>query len=447
MSKKSLSIFLAGVCVFALPLSGGSAHAETLPEAVRSAVTANPTVDQAMASQSAAREEVNKTWSNYFPTVSVSTSAGRVYGDNATSRGLSVTRGAGYSGMWEGSLTVSQMIFDGLKTPRQVGAGEAREQAAEAMLAATREALALQTALAYLNVLRARDSLRVYEDYKGQLADYADKIRKMVGEGIADQSELQQAEVIMLELENLIAGFKGQELAAGAEYMRLTGHLADKSMAKPAGIAADSVPPTIEEAVNLAFHKHPQMMMTDHQIRASGLTAEVEESSLYPNVTGELSSYRKDVDDLIGGEVEDDRAVVRATWELSTGGAEFASIRKARHDLAQAKAKKGEVLRSLDSGIRTAYANLSTSAEQQSLLTRKLEANINLLAAYRSQFEAGKVRILQLLQSENQTMNTRVDLLNAEYRYLAAQYSILGSIGMLQENLMRQPMQTTANVQ
>jgi len=442
--SKPFNILLATVCCLSSVLFGNAARSETLPEAVQSAINGNPTLDQAVAAQKAAREAVVQERSNYFPKLSASTSAGRVYGDNATSRGLSVTRGAGYSGMWEGSLTVSQMLFDGLKTPRLVGAEKEKERVAEATLEATREALALQTALAYMNVLRARESLKIYEDYKGQLAFYTDKIRKMVGEGIADDSELQQAEVVMLELDNLITGFKGQELSANAEFTRLTGHMADEAMVRPTDITAQ-LPATADNAIAMATRKHPQMEMAEHEIQAAGMTADARESALFPNVTGELSTYRKDVKDLIGGEVDDDRAIVRATWEFSTGGAELAAIRKAKQEKAQSEAKKGEVLRALESGVRTAYANLSTSAEQRDILTRKLDATSKLLSAYRSQFEAGKVRILQLLQSENQTMNSRVDLLNAEYRNLAAQYSVLGSIGALQESLLAPVMAQTNN--
>ncbi len=421
-------------------------HAETMAEAIQSAIAQHPTIEEAVAAQKAAHEDVVTERSNYFPVLSASTAAGRVYGDNATSRGLSVTRGSGYSNLWEGSLAINQMIFDGLKTPRMVGASKAREEAATATIAQAQNALALQTSLAYLNTLRSRESLKMLSDYQGTLVEYKDKIGKMVADGGADDAELQQAEVITLQLKNLMANFAGQVKTADAEYFQLTGHLPDTSLTRPT--AFPLLPESPEAALAEARQNHPLLKSADKQIEAADLTVDAQRSALYPEITGELSTYRKDVRDIIGGEVEDDRALIRASWDFSTGGAELASIRKAEQESAQSNARRKDALRSLESTIRTAYANLSTAVDQQAILKERMTAEEKLLGTYKTQFEGGKVRILQLLQSENQQLNARLDLLNAEYRYLAALYSVLGSTGHLQDRLAAAPVKTAAaNVQ
>lgn len=412
----------------------GAASAETLPQAVGSALNTHPTLEQAIAVQQGAHEGVTEEKSAYYPKLSATTAVGRVYGDNATSRGLSVTRGAGYSWLWEGSLGVNQMIFDGFKTERLVGAAKAREEGAAASLQDVRETLALQTSLSYLNVLRARDSLSSVQGYLTILDDYRNRISSMVDEGAADDAELQQANEIRLEVENLIASFSGQLRIAEAEYARLTGHLPDDKLAKPLDISS-TLPATAGDAVSLAWTMHPQVERSNQEIIASGFSADAEKSALYPTVTGELSAYAKDVDDLIGGEVKDNRALVRASWEFSTGGAEFARVRKAKQEYVSSKAKKTDVLRGIEATIRTAYADLTSNADQKRILTERLSANEKLKQTYNVQFEGAKVRILQLLQVENQVLNAKLDLMNADYRHLAAQYSVLGSMGQLQSQL------------
>ena len=425
----SLRLFTA----LALVLPSYAAQAETVNQAVAAALQQHPTLEQAVAVQRAAHEGVTEERSNYFPKLSASTAAGRVYGDNATSRGLSVTRGAGYSNMWEGSLGVNQMIFDGFRTTHLVGSAKAKEGAAAAALIEARETLALQTTLAYLNVLRNRESLSTIQGYLGTLDDYRNRIAVMVKEGAADDAELQQAEEIRLELQNLIASFKGQALIADAEFAKLTGHLPDEKLARPADL---TLPATYEEAISAVWTTHPQVQQSNQTIIAKGFEADATKAALYPTVTGELSAYAKDVDDLIGGEVEDNRALVRATWEMSTGGAELARVRKAKHEYAETKARKKEILRNIEAAIRTAYADLSSSAAQKNILTERLAADQQLLKTYNAQFEGAKVRILQLLQSENQLLSAKLDLMNADYRNLAAQYSVLGSMGRLQGELL-----------
>lgn len=432
--SRFLQFLVGSCCLFPVLFAAGSVRAETLPEALSSVLLQNPTLEQAMAAQKMAHEDLRIERSNYFPTLSASTAAGRVYGNNSTSRGLSVTRGDGYSNMWEGSLTINQMIFDGLKTPRLVGAAKAREAASEQALKDAQESLVLQAALAYLNVLRTRESLSVLNSYSATLSGYESKIQKMVTDGAADQAELEQARSLGLELRSLLAGFQGQARSADAEFARLTGHIPEAAMSRPDSVRPD-LPISVEEALSFASKAHPQIRMAEREIYAANLTTSAQTSALFPTVTGELSAYNKDLDDVIGGEVEDNRALVRLNWALSAGGAEFAKIGKAKEDEAKSKAHKDEISRRVEATIRTAYADLEATSQQKDISLQKLTSNQELLGAYHAQFEGGKVRILQLLQAENQVLNARLEALNAEYRALAAEYSVLGSVGQIQNKL------------
>lgn len=418
---------LASVAFLAYP---GFARAETLPQAVAQALQTHPTLAQALAAQEAAREDVRIERSNYFPVISANTAVGRVYGDNATSRGLSVTRGAGYSNMWEGAITVNQMLFDSLKTPRLVAAAKARTQASTEGLAEVQNTLALQTALAYLNVLRSRESVALLDKHRGTLAEYEARIAKMVTEGAADDAELQQARNLGLDLQTLRTEFAGQVAIAEAEYSRLTGSKPDLALTMPSALTG-VIPDTTAAALEAARAAHPQLHRAAYEVVAAEKSRAAQQSMLYPTIGAELSAYAKDVDDLIGGEVEDNRALLRANWALSTGGAEFAKIDKATAEWKQAKARQDDVARTLQAAIETAYADQATAQKLQTLAKEKLQADEALLKAYNNQFEGGKVRILQLLQTENQLLSTRLELLNAQYKSLAAQYSALGSMGSL----------------
>lgn len=425
-----------------LPAFAAPAHAESIEQAVGGALQKHPTLEQAYAAQRAAHEGVREERSSYFPKVSAMTAVGRVYGDNSTSRGLSVTRGAGYSNMWEGSLGINQMIFDGFRTPNMVGAAKAREGVATATLEDVRETLALQTALAYINVMRSRDSLTQLQNYLGTLDEYSSRIRAMVGEGAADEAELQQAEAIRFEVQNLIASFQGQAQSAYAQYAKLTGNLPAEALSRPSDL---NLPQTAGDAISQVWRSHPKVQTSNQEIIAAGFDADGERAAYYPKLTGELSAYAKDIDDIIGGEVEDNRAVLRANWEFSTGGAEIARMKRAKEVYAQSKARKDETLRDLEATVRLAYADLDSSAEQKRILSERLSANEKLMQTYHVQFEGAKVRILQLLQGENTILNSRLDLINADYRALAAQYSVAGSMGTLRQALKSGVVTTAAS--
>ena len=87
------TILLASCAVFLMP---SHSSAESLSEAVSRTLQQHPQVDGATAALRAAQQAEKEQFSAYFPTINATAQAGRIYGDNATSRGLSVTRGAGY---------------------------------------------------------------------------------------------------------------------------------------------------------------------------------------------------------------------------------------------------------------------------------------------------------------------------------------------------------------
>lgn len=418
------------VTAAALPLAGwgAQAHAETMHEAVMAAVSASPTTEEAIATQKAAQQTVVEERSAYFPKLSASTSGGRVFGNNSTSRGLNVTRGEGYSWLWEGSMAVNQLIFDGLKTIYRIDSAKSSEKSAGHKLRDVQETLSLQTAQAYINLVRTSESLSKLKAYHGMIQDYKGRIASMVKEGAADEAELQQADQVDLEIQNLIAGFEGEYQISLAEIAKLTGQPSDGRLVRPP--PAVNLP-KLTEAVSYARQSHPSLMSASEDMKASDALIDAEKAVLFPTVSGEISGYRKDLDDVIGGEVEDERAVVHVNWEFSTGGAELARIKRAKQDLKASEARRNETERLIEGTLKIAYAEMESSERQKAILSERVSLNKKLLETYKAQFEGGKVRILQLLQAENQLLSSELEYLNADYRNLAAQYSALAGMGGL----------------
>ncbi|MFA7277283.1 MAG: TolC family protein [Pseudobdellovibrionaceae bacterium] len=408
------------------------AYAETLAQSLGSALEQNPSIIQSIAAEEGAHAELRSQRSHFFPEISASSAAGRVYGDNSTSRGLSVTRGAGYSGMWEGNFAVNQMLFDSFHTFHLVDAAQNRAEASKHALQDAKNAVGLQTTLAYLNVLRVRAVLDALYGYEGKLENYTGKIGVMVESGAADSAELQQARSLALDLKKLLSDAQGQARAGDVDFQKLTSHFPEKDMTRPDDVV-HLYPDNFEEALAQSRSDHPQILRAQAEIKALEQTRKAQVSVLYPSVGAELSAYKKDVADVIGGEVTDERALVRVNWAFSTGGAEIAQIRKAGADLAQGKAKQDEIIRDVEATIRLAYSDLTTTKEQKNIAAEQLSARQKLLDAHKKQFEGGKVRILQLLQSENQLLAAQIDFINADFRQLAAQYSVLGGLNRIPE--------------
>lgn len=428
---RSLSFLLAGIALCAVTIP---AQAEPLTEAVVAALNHHPRIEAAFANRDALEEERLEKRSDYFPQLSVGLTGGRLYGDNSTSRGLSVTRGAGYSGLGEGNVALRQMIFDGFQTTKSIEAAEARRDSARLEIADLREKLALEVATAYLDVLRGRESLAALQGYGKTIDDYIGRIEKMVKEGAADSAMAEQARDIRAQLRATIAASEGQLQLAYATYVELTGAPPQDPLARP-DLSKGLVPAQVAEAVAHARAHHPALRAAKMTEESYGRDAEAERAAIYPDITGEMSYLKRDQEDIIGGESIDARATVRLNWDYAVGGAYQARVRRALHRREESRAQYEEKERMLIRAIESAYSDARTAAEQARIQKERVRITEGILGAQRSQFEAAKVNILQLLQSENAVFNAKLSLMSADYREMMARMGVLASMGRLQEAL------------
>lgn len=430
----------AGLTVFLL--GGAGAHAEPLGDAVEAALNYHPAVEAALANSNALREESREKTSDLFPRVNVSGTGGREFANNSTSRGLSTTRGEGYSWLWEGNISASQMIFDGMETWNRADAADARRGSADFKVMDVRENLALRTVLAYLDVMRTTGALGRLRAHGKIIDDYIGRIEKMVKEGAADKSVAVQAKDIRAQLQSSLSSMEGQLKSSNAAYMDLTGHAPGEPMEKPAP-RMDLIAATGDEAAAYAGQNHPSLKGAAMTEEASRLDAAAEQAAWFPDVTGDLSYLRRDLSDVIGGEVEDAKATVRMNWSYAVGGAQQARVRKSLHRREESHAQLEESRRQITKEIQVAYSDRDTAREQVDVQRDRVGLNEDLLKAQQQQFEGGKVSLLQLLQTENALFNAKLALMNGEYKLLASEYTILASTGRLQEALNVVPASAT----
>lgn len=419
----------------ALCLSAFSpAQAETLREAVAAAIASHPGIDIAKAQKDAASEDEKAEYSNLFPEINASATGGRMFGNNSTTRGLTVSRGEAYSWLWEGNASITQPIFNGFQTYNRIDAARARETAADFTLTDAREGLALRAANAFLNVMRAQEAYAKATSYQDRIKDYLSRIHNMVEGGAADAAEEAQAKNIQAQLENSVAEMEGQVKLAMADYAEATGSMPSGELQSTDDIKGLMFP-TVQEAIDHASQHHPLILSARKNVEAEDEEVSAEKGSLLPSLDGEMSYLKRDQKEEIGGEVIDGRAVMRMSWGFSTGGGQLARIRKAKVERSEALARTAQTQREIERDIRKAYAEYDTAFKQKDLNAKRAGVTKELFETYQKQFEASKVRLLQLMQAENQVFTSELEQINSNYRLKMAEYSTLASAGRLLEAL------------
>ncbi|MGB0719244.1 MAG: TolC family protein [Bdellovibrionales bacterium] len=407
---------------------------ETLLGAVNKAVENHPQVEQVKAQIDAAKAEKSSEKSGFFPELNVNASGGRIYGDNSTTRGLTVSRGAAYSNYWEGGATARQPIFDGFEALSRTRSADRGIKSADMALLDVREQLTLRTVQTYLNVLQSRKALAMLREQQKKMDDYVGRISSMVEQGGADEAELQQAKDVKLLLEGFVNDYEGQNEIAQSQYFELTGDLPDAEMQSPE-INPDLEPMDLDAAITQALGRHPLLKSAEFTSQSVEQDIEAEKAALYPDLDGELSYLQSDKREEIGGEVTDARALLRLNWNFETGGGQFARIRQRKEEHREALAREEEVRKQIDRDIRLAYAEYDLAKQRLKNQKKRCDLNLKLFKTYETQFEGGAVSVLQLMQSDNQVFNTKLQHELSRYALLNAQYNVLAAMGRLYAGL------------
>mgnify|MGYP006269258237 CR=1 FL=1 len=410
------------------------AFSETLQNSVESALLYNPQVENASAGYFAAEEGINEARAGLYPDVEVNVQGGRFYADTTTTRAQTVSRGAAYSGLFEASLTVRQPLFDGMETFRRMDAAQARAGSADLSIENVRESLAIEVVRSYIDVLRTRKTLEMLESQKTEMQDFKNRIERSVNQAAASESELLQAEEIMLQLQNIETGLIRDLRSAEARFAELTGYFPPENLVQPER-KTNLVPEDLQDAILYARQNHPEIKALKLEALAADHDVKAEKGTFLPDINTELTYLERDQSDTVGGETLDARALLKASWTFNVGGRVKARARRAEFAHKQALASTRQTIRRIEREIREAFSIVKSAQRQQDILLQTADKKKRLLETFRSQFEGGNVTLVQLMQATNQMFKSRRDLMAVEYQLMQAEYFVIGRTGRLRDAL------------
>lgn len=422
-------------CVLFCVFNADFAHAETLKEIVRKSFQNNPSILSLNAAKNAAEHEKKAEEAGFYPDLSAGLTAGRVYQDNATSRGLTTTRGAAYSGFSEANIALRQKIFDGYETKYRVGAAGSRVESMNFKLLDTQEQIILRLAQSYIDIARISFALSYLQEQSTQIKDYQIRIEQLVKKGVSDQTELEQARDVSMIISGAKVEYQGQLLSAIAQYHEVSGLPPPKKVEVP-----ESVEPHIDydlvQAIHDAKQSHPAILSAAMETEAAAFDMKAQEGQKYPDLGAEVSYLTSDKRDEIGGEAKDARAVLRLNWEFSLGGRGKASVRQRQSQHNEAVSRKEEITRQVEREIAQTYASHKTLTLQFQLAQQRVKLNKELLKSYNAQFEGSRISLLSLMRAESQLFNAKLEENDNFFNMLSAEYQILAATGNLKKVML-----------
>jgi outer membrane protein len=411
-------------------LMAGAASADTLPQALVSAYQTNPTL-------TAERETLKGT----DATVAIAKAAGRpqILGNvginrNLAQRGVLDTGGKGPTLSVGADLSVP--LFTGGRVGNSVRAAETRVQAGRATLQAVEGDVFTQAVSAYMDVIRDRSIVELNQHNVKVLETNLEATRDRFQIGDLTRTDVAQSEARLQLGRSQLAAAQGQLTASEATYRQIIGH-APGQLAPPNPLPP--LPTSADEAVRIALADNPDLTAISREAIAAGYDVRVAEAGRLPTLNGVLSNTY--VNNL-GGAGRDSATGqafpstgaqssigLSASIPIFQGGLPAARIR-------QSQAQQGQVLeqvvgteRAVVQAARAAFANYDAAQRQIQAQTVAVQANELALEGARAEQTVGTRTVLDVLNAEQELLNSQVSLVTAKRDAYVAGFTLLNAMG------------------
>jgi len=428
MRKLCLTTAVSALVAFSAPQSYADDHqAITLRDAVAVGVATNPEYGSVAASRRATDEELNQGKALFLPSLDANADFGIEHSDDPGTRG----RGDYDKDLWrkEAGLTLTQMLFDGWESHYEVQRQEARVVSSANRVRETAELVGLSIVESYLEVLRQRQLLHTARKNVSSHISILDQIQQGVDAGRSTQADLEQAKARLASARATEANTRESLRNAEANYIREVG---DKpgELNLPV-IPYDSLAKDVEDEVLHTLAHSPTLDIFAADIEVAYAEAQGTKSTYYPQL--DLQMNARTGHDLGGVEGRDTSAsaLVVMNWNLYRGGADVARAREFNHRHQQAKEARTEAERTVENDVRRTWASMVSAGERASQFAAQANANVEVVKAYKDQFNLDRRTLLDVLDAQNELFVSNSNTVNAEFLEMFAVYRLLALKGHL----------------
>jgi outer membrane protein len=223
---------------------------------------------------------------------------------------------------------------------------------------------------------------------------------------------------------------EGNLQASVAAYIELIGE-EPKDLSEPIDIR-NYLPVSYDEALNVALKNNYSIKQAQHNYAAKGYEVYANIGALFPTVSLDGSVGRNKSEQ---GEIETTTENVEWGVNLSiplyTGGATRAKIRQSKYKKWQAQEAVLEAKRAVKSSVLSAWEYMKSNESQLSAITDQIKANTVALEGVQKEEALGNRTILDVLDSYQELLNSKVNDVKARRTYYVSAMNLLASMGKM----------------
>lgn len=404
--------------------AGGSAQADTLREALVQTYRSNPTLTGQRAQVRIADEGVAIARAGGRPQVSAT---GGVNQD--------LTRTGGGNGRnLSAGIDLSLPIFQGGRVRNGIRAADARVDASRADLRATEGDVFTEAVAAYMDVIRDRSIVTLNSNQVRVLETNLRATQDRFEVGDVTRTDVAQSEARLSLARSTLATAEGQLTASEENYQRVIG-APPGELAPPPPLPP--LPGTPEQAVETALANNADLVSIAAQIRAAGLDVSVARADRLPSISaitsGRYTNYLGTADEQFAPGAANSQTNtgigVQASIPLYQGGIVGARVRQSQARQSALLEQGVAVERLVIANARAAFASYTAALDAIKSNEVAVAANTLALEGTRAEQSVGTRNVLDVLNAEQELLNSQVALVTARRDAYVAGFNLLNATG------------------
>jgi outer membrane protein len=407
-------------------IAGGAAQAaDTLREALIKTYEGNPTIMGQRAQLRSLDEGV-----------AIARARGRPQLSATAGVNQDLTRTGGGNGRnFNAGVDVSYPLFNGGSVRNGIRAADERVLAGRAALRATEGDIFTEAVGAYMDVIRDRSIVTLNQNQVRVLETNLQASRDRFEVGDLTRTDVAQSEARLALAQSALATAEGRLEGSEENYRRVIGELPDELEPPP---PLPPLPATPDQAVEIALANNSDLVSIAAQIRAAGRDVSVARADRLPTVSGigsgRYTNLLGTADDQFGGVGNSNTQTnpgvgVQARIPIYQGGLVAARVRQAQSLQSQLLERGVEVERAVVATTRAAFA--SYQAAQEAIESNQIAVSANTLAleGTRAEQTVGTRNVLDVLNAEQELLNSQVALVTARRDAYVAGFALLNAMG------------------
>ncbi len=397
----------------------------TLQQVLEEITKTDPAILEALKNYESVLAEVGIAESEYYPVIGTDVTVGPERTDgidtNDEEENLISTTA---------TLYARQNLFNGGKTTAFVRETDARVQAAAYEVLKVANDVYLETVETYINVVKARDLLKIAEENALTQEKIMRQVREKTEAGFNRVSELYNSESrLALSKGSFISRQQDLNQALVMFHRNFGRLLGSAQFIEP--VPTYEPPATLPESVDLAFQVHPALKVAEYNIQTSRYAFEKSEADDFPTLDLELrGQYREDT----GGDEGDTEqlgAYLTFNYTIWDGGLRDSQQQRDRAKVRKENQRAYIERRNLNESVRLAWNIMEAEQFKNKYLGDHVELSYKTLEAFKEEYFVGRRTLLDLLNMENEYTDAKLSYSESEFSHLTALYRLMQSTGVL----------------